>query len=151
MVGVNFPSGSARSQQVTIENFDLWTESRDEIMPVCVKSEGHFFLYRRVDTAVVRISFSLSLLEVLSRLSWYCWSCVSSFLTAITASPSPRFCRSVYFPRFLHLITSSSFSLSSSYSRSPFFTFRMTFFYNFSSRNTRNNWLSLSTKTANSY
>ena len=108
-------------------------------MPVCVKSEGHFFLYRRVDTAVVRISFSL--LEVLSRPSWYCWPCISSFLTAITASPSPRFCKSVYFPRFLHLITtsSSSFSLSSSYNLSPFFTFRMNFFYHFSSRNSHNN------------
>lgn len=69
-------------------------------MPVCVKSEGHFFLHGRVDTAVVRISFSLR--EVLSRLSQYCWPCISSFLTAITVSPPP-FCKSIYFSRFLHI------------------------------------------------
>ena len=109
-------------------------------MPVCVRSEGHFFLYRRIDTAIVRSSFSL--LEVLFRLSWHCWPCISSFLIAITVFPSPRFYKSVYFSRFLHLIKTSSscFSLSSSYNFSPFFTFRMTFFYHFSSHNNHNNW-----------
>jgi len=83
---------------------------------------------------------SFSLLEVLSRLSCYCWPCISSFLTAITVFPSPRFNKSVYFSRFLHLIKTSSscFSFSSSYILSPFFTFRMTFFYHFGSNNSHN-------------